>query len=91
MLILITYDIENDRVRTKLAHKLKDFGRRVQLSVFEADVSADELQRLTDLLEKVTLAKEDSIRLYTICSTCSGKVKIWGAGEVTEDRDFYIV
>ncbi len=90
MLILISYDIANDRTRTRLAHKLKDFGGRVQLSVFEADVTDEEMKRLVEKLDKVKLGKEDSIRVYRICMECANKVKIWGEGEVTKDRDFYI-
>jgi len=32
MLILVTYDVPDDRRRTRLAHTLKDFGERVQYS-----------------------------------------------------------
>ena len=90
MLILISYDIEDDRTRTRLAHKLKDFGPRVQKSVFEADLELSELKRLHKLLDKVKLLENDSIRVYQICSDCSRKITIWGLGEVTKDKDFYI-
>jgi CRISPR-associated protein Cas2 len=90
MLYLISYDIEDDKKRTRLAHKLKDFGRRVQYSVFEADISENEVQRLQKLIEKVQLGKHDSIRLYRLCGECLKQIKIWGVGEVTQDRDFYI-
>lgn len=90
MLIIVTYDIADDRTRTKLAHKLKDFGKRVQYSVFEADVTDNEMEELFEKLAKVKLAKEDSIRFYRICGECKKHVKIWGAGEITEDKDFYI-
>ena len=89
MLVLISYDIENNRTRTRLAHKLKDFGPRVQLSVFEADVTEKELKRLKVMLTEIELEKDDSIRLYQICETCFKKVKIWGSGEVTKDREYY--
>ena len=90
MLIIISYDIEDDKTRTKLAHKLKDFGPRVQYSVFEADVNKDELKKIKALLKQVALAKNDSIRLYQICEVCLQKIKIWGTGEVTKDKEFYI-
>ena len=91
MLLLISYDIESDRTRTRLAHKLKDFGPRVQLSVFEADVTTEELEGLYKKLGKIKLGKEDSIRVYRICGECANNIKIWGVGEVTKDRQFYIV
>ncbi len=90
MFVLITYDIEKDRPRTRLAKALKNFGPRVQKSVFEADVGEEELVRLQDVLEKIALQKEDSIRLYVLCASCSGKIRIWGKGEVTRDEDYYI-
>jgi len=90
MLVVVSYDIENDTTRTKLAHKLKDFGPRVQYSVFEADVDTGELKKLKQMLKQVTLADDDSIRLYQFCEACFKKVKIWGSGEVTKDRKYYI-
>lgn len=90
MLILVSYDIEKDKTRTRLAKQLLNFGPRVQKSVFEADVKSEELEKLTGILEKVPLKKDDSIRLYRICAECAGKVTIWGKGIVTEDADFYI-
>lgn len=91
MLCVVSYDIENDRVRTRLAKKLKDFGPRVQKSVFEADLSEEEFQRLLALLKEVPLKSEDSIRLYRLCTACCNRITIWGKGEVSRDQDFYIV
>lgn len=90
MLIIISYDIEKDKTRTRLAKKLKDYGPRVQKSVFEADVKPAELDKLRDVLGKVKLEGEDSIRLYLICAECAGKVEIWGIGQVTKDAAYYI-
>ncbi|HOX84345.1 MAG TPA: CRISPR-associated endonuclease Cas2 [bacterium] len=91
MLIIVAYDIEDDRTRSRLMKKLKDFGPRVQYSVFEADLNPDELPKLRAMLEKVELKDNDSIRLYRICRACAAEVKIWGQGEVTKDKDYYIV
>lgn len=91
MLVIVAYDIEDDRVRTRLMKKLKDFGPRVQYSVFEADLSTAELDRLKGVVGKIELAESDSIRLYHLCRTCAAHVLIWGAGEVTKDKDYYVV
>lgn len=90
MFLLISYDLENDRTRNALAHTLKDFGPRVQKSVFEADVSAKELEKLLTKLGKVKLGKEDSIRLYQLCAECVTKIRIWGRGKITKDEEYYI-
>ena len=91
MLIIVTYDIEDNRKRTRLAKKLRDFGPRVQKSVFEADIDDEELKRIKTMLDEIKLKKSDSIRLYHICGECKKKIKILGAGSVTEDKKFYIV
>ena len=91
MLVLISYDIEDDKKRTRLAKKLRDFGPRVQKSVFEADVNTHELERLADLLSDIPLNSCESIRLYRLCGECAKQIKIYGKGEVTKDKDFYIV
>lgn len=90
MICVISYDIREDKIRTRLAHRLKDFGVRVQFSVFEADITEPELKKLNQVLKEVKLGKEDSIRLYQLCEACLKKVTIWGSGEVTRDRDYYI-
>ncbi len=90
MLLLISYDITSAKKRTRLAKKLLDFGPRVQKSVFEADVTRQELEKLYGLLDKVKLDKNDSIRVYKLCLECKQNIRIWGSGEVTEDKEFYI-
>lgn len=90
MLVVISYDIESDRKRARLAKKLRDFGPRVQKSVFEADVRDSELEKLRKVLSEVKLDEGDSIRLYKVCADCAKRIEIWGRGEVTKDKDFYI-
>ncbi len=90
MLVIISYDIQDDKKRTRLANKLKDFGPRVQYSVFEAEITAEELKRMRKLLKEIPLEEKESIRLYQLCSTCKSRIKIWGSGEVTDDKPYYI-
>jgi CRISPR-associated protein Cas2 len=90
MLLLISYDITNTKKRARLVKKLLDFGPRVQKSVLKADVTPQELEKLRGILQNVKLDKDDSIRLYRLCKECKQSIVIWGNGEVTEDKDFYI-
>jgi len=90
MLILISYDVKEDKTRTKLAKRLLDYGPRVQYSVFEADVKDVELAKLQQELAKVDLQEDDSIRLYRLCESCRNKIIIYGSGKMTEDKKFYL-
>lgn len=59
-------------------------------SVFEAEIDEDEEKSLLSLLSRVKLGQNDSIRLYRLCRSCAQKVTLWGKGEVTEDKPYYI-
>ncbi len=91
MLIVVSYDVRSDRRRTRLAHMLKDFGQRVQYSVFECLLDAEALDRLRQRIEKLTDPLEDSVRIYRLCLECGQKVEIRGLGKVTKDPDVYVL
>ena len=78
-------------MRTRLAKRLKDYGRRAQFSVFEAEITDAEMSKLKRQLAGVKLAERDSIRLYRLCRNCTGNVMIWGRGEMAEDPDYLII
>jgi CRISPR-associated protein Cas2 len=91
VLILVSYDIPDDRRRTKLAHALKDFGERVQYSVFEMLLTEEQAGRLKVRIEGLVDTAEDSVRIYRFCADCGAKLEIVGLGVVTEDPKVYIV
>lgn len=69
MYILITYDVDTvselgqKRLR-RVARVCKDYGLRVQNSVFECDVTEAQLVKLKDCLAAVMDKRLDSIRFY---------------------------
>lgn len=100
MFVLIAYDIENDKLRAKVADMLEGQGRRVQYSVFECTLTPDQYealkQRLTGLVEDFTREQKaqagvHSIRFYRLCASCAGRIEILGQGDVATDEAFYIV
>jgi len=91
MFVIVSYDIVDDRRRTKIHDTLKDFGARVQYSVFECQLDAQALKRLGDRLGRLINPDEDSIRFYFLCETDVGKVRVMGLGHVTQLEPFRIV
>lgn len=73
MLIVVSYDVVNDRRRAKVHKMLKNFGTRVQYSVFECQLDAKELKRLQKRLRPLIDLKEDSVRFYQLCEVCLPK------------------
>lgn len=83
MRYVIAYDIEEDRVRTRVAAVLASYGTRVQKSVFECNLEPDALERLTRLLsDELTVAPGGNVRIYRLCADCYGASV--GLGELEE-------
>ena len=91
MLTVVSYDVVDDRRRTRLAKVLKDFGARVQLSVFECRLDLGQLDVMARRLRKVIDESKDSVRIYRLCNECVVKTVIQGTGKVTEDPEVYVL
>jgi CRISPR-associated protein Cas2 len=91
MFYLVSYDIPETKRRGKIARVLKDYGRRVQLSVFECTLDDERIKKMVGRLEKLVAAGEDSIRIYDLCSECKGKIIVLGGGAVVEEPIVYIL
>jgi CRISPR-associated protein Cas2 len=91
MFYSICYDVKDDARRLKVAKVLKDYGTRVQLSVFEADLDVRKLDRLKNRVRKVLNDAEDTLRLYPLCATCMSRIEIIGQGVVTQDHEVIVI
>lgn len=89
MLILVTYDVstltrEGRKRLRRVAKVCKDYGQRVQLSVFECQVDQirfEEMQRR--LLSEVDL-DEDHLRLYRLPKNYQQHVMEYGQFQATD-------
>lgn len=66
MLVVVVYDISDDRRRTKLSDFLEGYGRRVQESVFECFLTLAEMRDLHQKITRRINLKEDNVRMYWI-------------------------
>ncbi len=83
---LVSYDISDNKCRTKIAKTMEGFGKRVQYSVFECTHLPPKqyermVKKLTELMEG---QEEGSIRIYYICGSCQAKRFI--IGEEPQDK-----
>lgn len=88
--IVISYDIEDDRRRTKVMKTLKNFGQWVQYSVFECDLTKEQYLKLSRRLEKLIDSRRDSIRYYFLCEKCAGKILRVGGVSPRDDSMFFV-
>jgi CRISPR-associated protein Cas2 len=70
---VVAYDIVDDRRRYRVARFLEGWGRRVQKSVFECDLSAEELEKVCSQLKELLNLPEDRCHIYRLCGECAGK------------------
>jgi len=66
VLVLVIYDIPDDRRRHKLATFLEGYGRRVQRSAFECFLSLSEMQKLYRKVQTRVQPTEDDVRFYWV-------------------------
>jgi CRISPR-associated protein Cas2 len=78
MFIVISYDITDDKRRARVYEELKDHGAWVQYSVFECDLTAEQIKRLQATLAKLLNPRQDSIRYYYLCQSCVVKCEVQG-------------
>ncbi len=83
--ILVTYDISNDKRRTRLHNKLLDFGSPVQYSVFECLLEDKDVKAMRRAVKQIIRPRKDNVRFYTLCSSCLRKVETTGNTDVLDD------
>jgi CRISPR-associated protein Cas2 len=88
--MVISYDISEDKRRTKIHNILKSYGQWMQFSVFECDLTDTQYAKLRARLSKVLKPDEDSIRFYFVCACCKDKIERIG-GEIPRDESIFFV
>jgi len=91
MLVIVCYDIADDRRRDKMFKTLEGFGRHVQESVFECDLTAKQMDRMRQKVKRVMKAEEDNVRLYLLCEECRRRIEALGVATIEREQPFYIV
>jgi CRISPR-associated protein Cas2 len=89
MFVVISYDVSEDKRRTKIHKMLKSYGQWMQYSVFECNLTATDYAKLRSRLSKVIKPEQDSIRFYFLCGCCQGKVERIGGEQVRDDSIFF--
>ncbi|KMO85342.1 CRISPR-associated protein Cas2 [Megasphaera cerevisiae DSM 20462] len=83
-IILIIYDIVDNKRRNAMVHFLEKYGLRVQKSAFEAYVTKNKYEKLAQESSEIIDTETDSLRIYLLADHTS--VRSWGIGDThTED------
>ena len=90
-MILVSYDISNDKKRAKFSKYLEQYGRRIQYSVFEITNSSRLLNNIMNDIENKFMKKfdqSDSVYIFNLSPSC--QVTKYGYAK-NEDNDIMII
>lgn len=90
-MLLISYDITNDKVRTKFAKYLSKFGFRLQYSVFEISNSDTVLKNIETEIQNTYMkafTEEDSVIIFNLSASC--KKTCYGYAR-NEETDVFVI
>ena len=77
MFIVVSYDISHTGRRNRLHRTLKDFGVRVQYSVFECVLESRDVARLRAAVRR-EIEDDDHVRYYHLCEHCVRQIVALG-------------
>ncbi|MBD0264098.1 MAG: CRISPR-associated endonuclease Cas2 [Tolypothrix sp. Co-bin9] len=89
MNVVVSYDISEDKRRTKIHNTLKSYGQWMQYSVFECDLTETQYAKLRARLSKLIKPDQDSIRFYFLCGCCKDKVERIGGENLRDETIFF--
>lgn len=90
-MIIVSYDISDDKLRTKFSKYLCRFGHRLQYSVFEIDNSPRILNNIiTDIKNRfeTKFLQSDSVIIFCLSENC--EVIRFGYAK-NEEKDFIVI
>ena len=96
MLVLITYDVNTEtsagktRLR-KVAKQCVNYGRRVQNSVFECELTEVQLCVLKERIKEIIDHSLDSIRFYHLNRSENRRVEVMGVETSFDVNDAIII
>lgn len=86
-MIIVSYDISDDKIRTRFAKFLSRFGHRIQYSVFEIENSEKMLRKITAEIQnefEKKFSQADSVIIF-ILSGSTKTIRYGYAQNVNED------
>jgi len=91
MNMIVAYDIADVKRLARIAKIIKDYGIRVQKSIFEVDVTPIIFDEMKRRVESIIMPEEDGVKYFPLCEKCAGTIEIIGQGVFTDpDEEYYI-
>jgi CRISPR-associated protein Cas2 len=89
--VYLCYDIADPGRLRRVAKAAEQAGLRVQKSVFECSLNADELLALRQRLASLTEPTEDRLLYQPLCPTCRAQIQWQGIQPAPEHAAYWVV
>ncbi len=89
MFTIISYDVVQDKRRTKVLKFLRGYGTHVQYSVFECYLTPQQLEVVEKELRTLIDTHTDSVRLYLLDTAAVQRILVLGIGRVSDDPVYF--
>ncbi len=91
MLIVVSYDISDNKRRERLRKSLLMFGNPIQFSVFECDLTRRQIEAMQRTIRGIIAAGKDNVRIYQICAMCAENAETFGGKALAKTEIVYVV
>ena len=87
MYLIVCYDIVQNRRRSRILRRLREYLTHVQKSVFEGELEDARLDELRQMLLEEMDPVTDTIRVYHLCGRCIPATELLGTGSYVDRED----
>ncbi len=90
-MVLISYDISDNKLRTRFSKYLEKFGHRIQYSIFEIDNSKSMLNKICLEIQgnfEKKFSQSDSVIIFNLSKSC--EVTRYGYAK-NEEKELFIL
>lgn len=92
MNMIVAYDISDPKRLRKVAKIMKDYGLRVQKSIFEVSLTHSVFNIMKRRIDVTIVELEDGVKYFPLCEKCSGTIEIIGQGILIDpDEEYHIL
>lgn len=91
MFVVLSYDVVDDKRRTRVLKLLKGYGTHVQYSVFECELTTQQIAQVGAQLRQIIDPHTDSVRCYLLDTAAVRRIEVLGIGQVSTDPLYYLV
>jgi len=91
MNMIVAYDIADPKRLRKIAKIMKDYGVRVQKSIFEVAVTETSFREMRRRAEAILEPLVDGVKYFPLCERCSDTLVTLGLCAVLPDESTVLV